>query len=361
MSQRFHVDKDISVAETLPADFYLNDAYFEESREKIFRKSWHWLGHDTTLPFSGSVRPVTLYPTYMDEPLLLVRDAKDDISCLSNVCTHRANLVCQNPGKLSELRCDYHGRRFELNGKFKSMPEFKEAKNFPRACDDLKTFPVEKLGPYLFGGLNPSFEMKEVLDFVRQYVGFMPLDQYAFREDLSKDYLVNAHWALYCDNYLEGFHIPFVHEDLNKLLDYGKYCTVLSEYANLQVGYASGGEEIFDLPAGHPNHGEEIAAFYFWLFPNVMLNFYTWGLSVNVVNPISKNKTKVSFLTYIYDETKYVSGADALMDKVEREDEYVVESVQKGLNSGHYQTGRFSPKREEGVHHFHRLLAEFMG
>ena len=172
--------------------------------------------------------------------------------------------------------------------------------------------------------------------------------------------MVNCHWALYCDNYLEGFHIPFVHKDLNSVLDYGSYRTELFDFGTLQVGYAKDGEEVFDLPADHPDYGQSIGAFYFWLFPNIMLNFYPWGLSVNVVKPINQNKTRVSFITYVYDETKLDLGAGAALDKVEREDEFVVEGVHKGMHSHGYTTGRFSPKRERGVHHFHRMLAEII-
>ena len=89
-----------------------------------------------------------------------------------------------------------------------------------------------------------------------------------------------------------------------------------------------------------------------------MLNFYPWGLSVNIIKPISPDKTKVSFISYVWDESKLQGGAGALLDKVEREDEFVVEGVHKGLKSNHYTTGRFSPTREKGVHHFHRLLSE---
>ena len=48
------------------------------------------------------------------------------------------------------------------------------------------------------------------------------------------------------------------------------------------------------------------------------------------------------------------------LEKVEREDEFIVESVQKGVNSSFYKAGRFSPKREKGVHHFHRLIASYL-
>ena len=177
---------------------------------------------------------------------------------------------------------------------------------------------------------------------------------------ISRDYLVHSHWALYCDNYLEGFHIPFVHEGLNKVLDYGNYRTEIYDHCNLQIGYTDDASEVFDLPKDHIDYGKNVAAYYYWVFPNMMFNFYPWGLSLNIVRPIDIQKTKVSFITYVYDKNKLDGGAGSNLDKVEREDEFVVENVQKGVRSSFYKAGRFSPKREKGVHHFHRLLSEFL-
>ena len=204
----------------------------------------------------------------------------------------------------------------------------------------------------MFVGLDPRFNASEVFGIMNERVGFLPLGQFKRNDSLGKDYLVNCHWALYCDNYLEGFHIPFVHEDLNRVVDYGKYTTVTYEHLNLQIGYANESEEVFDLPAGHIDHGKYVAAYYYWLFPNVMFNFYPWGLSVNLVRPLGLNRTKISFVAYVYDESKLESGAGALLDKVEREDEFVVEGVHTGLQSRYYKGGRFSPVKEVGVHQF---------
>jgi choline monooxygenase len=92
-----------------------------------------------------------------------------------------------------------------------------------------------------------------------------------------------------------------------------------------------------------------------------MFNFYAWGISVNVVRPVTPAKSVVEFLTYVSDESKVGTGAGADLDRVELEDEAVVESVQKGIRSRFYDRGRYSPTREQGTHHFHRLIAEFMG
>nr|WP_304608092.1 aromatic ring-hydroxylating dioxygenase subunit alpha [Lentiprolixibacter aurantiacus] len=344
----------------MPAHFYRDPEVFEAIRDKVFYKSWQWIGDRRNLDATGGTLPFTLLEGFLDEPLVLTRDKSDKIHCLSNVCTHRGNLVVQEGGKAKKLICGYHGRRFTLSGHFEHMPEFAETSDFPRDCDDLFDFPLRQWGPFLFAGLNPAFDFQSVIDGMNERVGFLPLNRFHLDESRNKDYYINAHWALYCDNYLEGFHIPFVHEDLNAVLDYGDYETVLYDHMNLQIGYARDNEDIFELPNGHIDHGKKIAAYYYWVFPNMMFNFYPWGLSLNLVQPLAKDKTKVSFISYVYDPTKLDKGAGTGLDKVELEDEEVVEGVQKGLSSRFYKAGRFSPTREQGVHHFHLLLSKFL-
>ena len=357
---KFYIDQDITKAESLPAEFYRDETVFNRIKENIFEKTWQWIGDSNTLvPLSNHVYPFTYIENFIMEPMVLVRNNLDQIHCFSNVCTHRGNLIAHNPGKNRILKCMYHGRQFNLDGSFKSMPEFEGAVNFPRPCDHLHQFSLRDWATHLFVALDPLYDLSEVINKMQERVGFLPLNEFKLDISRNKDYLINCHWALYCDNYLEGFHIPFVHDDLNTVLDYGTYKTELYEHFNLQIGYSKGGEEVFDLPKRHPDYGKNVAAYYYWIFPNMMFNFYPWGLSINIVKPINKDKTKVSFITYVYDESKLDSGAGALLDKVEREDEFVVEGVHLGLQSKFYERGRFSPTREKGVHHFHSLLAKY--
>ena len=165
---------------------------------------------------------------------------------------------------------------------------------------------------------------------------------------------------MYCENYLEGFHIPYVHNSLNAALDYSGYKTELFRFSNLQTGIGKSGEDCFDLPEDSTDFGQNISAYYFWVFPNVMFNFYPWGLSINIVKPLKPNLTKVSFLNYVWKEDLLNKGAGAELDKVEREDEAIVENVQRGISSRSYDRGRYSVTRETGTHHFHRLISDFM-
>jgi choline monooxygenase len=241
------------------------------------------------------------------------------------------------------------------------MPEFKEVKDFPSPADNLPSLDLFSWGNFIFTSLQGSIGAPSFLGDMMKRMSWLPLQQFRFRPDLSKKYRIHANWALYCENYLEGFHIPFVHAGLNAVIDYGAYQTELFGYSSLQLGMAKKGEDCFDLPPESPDHGKNIAAYYFWIFPNIMFNFYPWGLSVNIVEPLSVDKTSVSFLTYVWKEELLNRGAGNDLDKVEMEDEEVVQNVQKGIRSKFYQHGRYSVTREQGTHHFHRLIAEFMG
>ena len=354
-------DPDITQARTLPGSFYTDPAVFEAQRERIFARSWQFVGDEpSTIRIPGQVFPFTLLEGCLNEPLLLTRGTDDVARCMSNVCTHRGTLVCEAPGNERHLRCRYHGRRFGLDGTFQHMPEFEQCKNFPTSADDLPRLPLERLGPLLFTNLSPAEPFADWIAPVAARVGWLPLHEFKFDPSRSRDYLVACNWALYCENYLEGFHIPFVHNALNEALDYGAYTTELYRTGNLQLGIAKAGaaEVVFDLPASSPEAGRRIGAYYFWLWPNLMLNFYPWGLSINIVRPLAPDRTRVSFLSYVWNPERLDAGAGAGLDRVEREDEAVVEAVQKGLRSRLYTRGRYSPAREQGVHQFHRLLAE---
>ena len=355
--QHLFVDPDIAKAKTIHTSFYSDPLIFEKAKHQLF-SSWQFVGNASLVKEPGDCHPVTLLKSYLDQPLLITKDKDGKLHCLSNVCTHRGNILVNEPCKTTNLRCRYHGRLFNLDGRFLSMPEFKEVENFPTDDDNLVSLPLFDWEGLLFTSLkqyavNPFEEMME-------RVGWLPINAFAYRDDLSKEYSINAHWAFYCENYLEGFHIPFVHADLNAVIDYGNYTTELFRYSNLQLGIAKDDEGCFDLPTSSADYGKKVAAYYFWVFPNMMFNFYPWGLSVNVVKPVAIDKTKVCFYTYMWNESKYNSGAGSNLDKVELEDEAIVENVQKGIRSLFYKHGRYSVTREQGTHHFHRLISEHL-
>ena len=357
-SEDYAIDPDVAAARTLPGRFYRDERAHALLLERAFATSWQSIGDETDAREPGDVSPLTLLEGSLDEPLLLARGHDGELRCLSNVCTHRANLLVRERGSCRTIACDYHGRRFELDGKLRSSPEFEGARAFPRAEDDLARAPLARLGPLLFASLAPERGFEEQIAPLVERCGWMPFAGLEPAPERARDFVFDASWALYVDNYLEGFHIPWLHAGLAAAVDFGSYATELYDRASVQVALARDGVVSFEPPGGARDSGRRVAAYYWWLWPNQMLNLYPWGVSLNVVEPRGVGRTVVRFRAYVWRRDLLESGAGSGLDEVEREDEAAVERVQRGVRARLYDRGRYSPSREQGVHHFHRRIAE---
>ncbi|MBS1988938.1 MAG: Rieske 2Fe-2S domain-containing protein [Cyanobacteria bacterium SZAS LIN-3] len=362
-STKTNKSQGVKADRTMPASFYRSQDLYERSRDEIFARSWQFIGDsDTILSDGTNVVPVNILEGCLDEPCILIRGAEPGaLSLHSNVCTHRGSVLVEKPCHVETMRCRYHGRRFGLDGCFVSAPGFEQAENFPTEQDNLAKIPMQSWGKFHFASIEPAFTLDELIGDMKERLHFLPLDQFHYAPELSRDYFINANWALYCDNYLEGLHVPYVHPSLATLLDTRAYRTELLPYGNLQVGVASNEADAFELPQSHPDYGQHIAAYYYWLYPNMMFNFYPWGLSINLVIPQAYNQTKVRFLTYVWRPERFGNYSTADINQTELEDEEVVHAVQRGIQSRVYKSGRYSPTWEAGVHQFHRLIAASLG
>jgi choline monooxygenase len=169
---------------------------------------------------------------------------------------------------------------------------------------------------------------------------------------------------VYVDNYLEGYHIPVVHPALHKEIDYDAYRVEPHRYSSIQhapLRAATGGERQYD-----PTKAGIAEAVYGWVFPNIMLNVYLGQMQTNVVLPVAHDRTVVVF-EWFASAPPADPAADpewsrlvAFSDEIQDEDVEICERVQRNLRSRVYDRGRYSPSRENGVHHFHSLLHEFL-
>jgi len=347
--------RDISSAHTLPVFFYRDKTLFEKLGNVVFSNSWHYAGSADHLFNSCLYTPLNILPDFLDQPVLLVKDKEGHGSCLSNVCTHRGSILITEPGNAPIIRCPYHGRCFGIDGSFRSMPGFEEVQDFPGPEDDLAKLGCARLGPMVFSRLQGHLSFEEHFSSVLMRMSWFEHDNLMLHPDLSRTYHVNAHWAIYVDNYLEGFHVPYVHPSLNQALDVKAYQIECFDNAVLQIGYASESESaILDIPKNSEYAGQRIFALYWWVFPNIMLNYYPWGISLNIVEPVTPSVTRVRFETYV-DRNKQPPDISAI-HQTELEDEAIVETVQRGMNSLFYKQGRYSPAHESGVFRFHEIL-----
>ncbi len=293
------IDPDIARARTLDPAYYTSDAAYVATRERVFARSWQWLGDAADVAAPGTLSPRVLLPGLIDEPLLLARDRDSTLRCLSNVCTHRANILVDAPCRARDIRCRYHSRRFDLTGKMTFMPGFEGARDFPGASDDLPIVASRDWHGHAFASLDPAAPFDSVMDDVARRTPGLAARGYRHDPSRDRDHGVATHWAWYVENYLEGFHIPYVHPALDAVVDRDTYGTELFAWSSLQSAVARPGEAAFDAGEAASAHSPDplarrgrIAAYYWWIFPNLMLNFYPWGLSLNLVLPQSPSRTR---------------------------------------------------------------------
>jgi len=157
MAKKFYVDPDIKKASTLPASLYRDQEIFRDMEEKVFQRSWQYIDPGDLPRGQEKAVGFHLLDGYLRAPLLLSRDS-EELYCLSNVCTHRGNLLVGGRSNAKKIVCGYHGRRFAADGTFEFMPEFGEAEGFPTSCDNLPRFPLVHWGPMHFTSLDPAFQ-----------------------------------------------------------------------------------------------------------------------------------------------------------------------------------------------------------
>jgi choline monooxygenase len=345
------IDPRLAHASTLPSRFYVDPAVLDEEQRKIFATTWQLVGRAEQVREPGQFFTTTI----ANEPLLIVRGNDGVLRALSNVCRHRAGPVARGEGKRPVLQCGYHGWTYSLDGRLRVTPEFSGVENFDRESCELPRFQVDVWNELVFVNLDPRAE--PLTAFLGELLADMPKHDYTgFKLALRKDWEVGCNWKVYVDNYLEGYHIPIVHPGLFRELDYPNYRTETKRNHSIQFAPTRRAERIRTVDGD-----DEVR--YFWLFPNLMLNVYPDNFSTNLIVPLGPGRCLTIFEWYFKDPEaarKELEETVAFSDEIQLEDIDICEAVQRGLQSSTYDAGRYSPERENGVHHFHQLYAERM-
>ena len=365
------VHEQIECAQTLASRFYTDPAILEIEKSCIFRRTWHLVGtlHQACGEVNGTKRTISDLESFftadvVGEPVIVVRDKQGELRAFSNVCRHRAGPIALGSGCRNVLRCQYHGWTYTLDGRLIGTPEVEGVEFFDRSTMGMVPLRCETWGQFIFVNFDLQAEP------LSAYLGKIPEQASAFQFDglefaERRDYVIDCNWKVYVDNYLEGYHIPIAHPGLMKEIDYAQYRTDTFRYYSQQFApiRAMKPEDAADRLYA-PGTGLR-EALYFWIFPNLMLNIYPDNISTNVIVPLSHEKTLTIFEWFSHDVNQAktrerTQRAVAFSDEVQQEDIGLCENVQKGLRSSTYDRGRYSVKRENGVHHFHMLLNEFL-
>jgi choline monooxygenase len=371
---KLDVHEKIEAAHTLASNFYTDPAILDAEKARIFRRTWQLVGTLNT-PCGESGGPNATKRTIADpesfftvdvlsEPVVVVRDKQGTLRAFSNVCRHRAGPIAQGSGCKNVFRCGYHGWTYTLDGRLIGTPDVEGVEFFDRSTMGMFPLRLETWEQLIFVNFDQNAEP------LSTYLGKIPEQARGFQfEGLQsverRDYIIDCNWKVYVDNYLEGYHIPIAHPGLMREIDYANYRTDTYRYYSQQFAPIramkpdDAGERFYAPGSGLQE------ALYFWIFPNLMLNVYPDNLSTNLIVPLSHDKTLTIFEWFFHDAhsekvRERIQRAVAFSDEVQQEDIELCRSVQRGLNSSTYDRGRYSVKRENGVHHFHMLLSEFL-
>ena len=350
-------------ASTLPSRLYLEPAVLDLERERIFGRTWQLVAHWSDLARPGDFVPVTV----LDEPVVLVHGTDGVLRAFYNVCRHRAGQVALARGNRNSLQCRYHGWTYALDGTLRTAPEMEDTEDFDTTCFGLQPVRVDRFGPFVFVNLDDDAPpLVDVLGAIPSEVARAGFDLDGMSRVERRDYIINCNWKVYVDNYLEGYHIPIAHPALYREIDYDDYRVETFRWYSKQhapVRELKPGQEIGrDRRYMRSPDGEE-DALYYWLFPNTMFNFYPDNMSTNVILPLGHDRTLTVF-EWFFAQPGTGGGWESMQqtiafsDEIQQEDIVLCEQVQRGLRSRSYDTGRFSARRENGVHHFQSLVLE---
>jgi choline monooxygenase len=370
---RIHVDVNpqLECAETLASRYYTDPAVLALEKERIFRRTWQLVGtlSQACGEVNGAPRTIADAGAYftvdvIGEPVVGVRDNAGTLRAFSNVCRHRAGPIAQGAGCRNVFQCGYHGWTYTLDGRLIGTPEVDGMEFFDRSTMGMFPLRCETWEQFIF--VNFDREASPLSEFLGNIPELAAGFQFAGLELTERrEYHVDCNWKVYVDNYLEGYHIPIVHPGLMKEIDYPRYRTEVFRYHSQQLGpvkEVKAGEAADRVYAPGPGLSD---ALYFWVFPNLMVNIYPDNISTNLIVPLSQDKTLTIFEWYFHDARsdwvrERAKKAIGLSETVQQEDMDICATVQRGLQSSTYDRGRYSVKRENGVHHFHMLLSEFL-
>ena len=347
---------------TLPASWYADPEVYALERDRIFGRSWQYVGRSEFVAEPGQF--VASYAGHI--PAVVVRGHDGALNALVNVCRHRGTEVASGCGRRETLQCPYHAWTYDLDGSLRVAPRSEREPGFDKAEWGLFPMQADTWGPFVF--VNPDLEAPPLAEHLGELPGIvassgLDLGALRFRERVEWEQQVN--WKIAVENYLECYHCPVAHPSFSRLYDVDpdayllkSYPTFSSQFGPVRESALSGNGRA--IP--YDPHGEVKQAQYHLLWPNTTINIDAGrpNLSIDRWIPAGPERTTGTsdyfFAEDVPEETAREMIAFGL--QVAAEDKELVEAVQRGLNSNTVLRGRLLLNSEHLIQHFQRHLVE---
>jgi phenylpropionate dioxygenase-like ring-hydroxylating dioxygenase large terminal subunit len=341
---------------TLPAWAYHSEEFHALERERLFEPSWQVVCHVSELPTAGDFVSFEFF----GRRGFVVRDEAGTLRAFHNVCAHRAHAVVSGErGRCGKfLTCMYHGWTYHLDGRNRSVSAPDTFPKFDRSKYGLKPIELEVFMGMVFvrfraEGPSVAERMAPHAAELAHYriADMVPLDD-LWTHELEID------WKNVVENYVEDYHFPIGHPGLSALME-AKYDREIFPGGTMRLSHRMREKPLKSWSA------ERYAKFlpviehlpedmrrrwtYFGLFPNVFFDIYPEWLDYFVVIPLAAGRTLIRARSFGFpDDRREMKAARFLCARlnarVQKEDEVLTRSVQRGLESGAYTQGILSDK-----------------
>jgi choline monooxygenase len=346
---------------TLPASWYGDANVRALERDRIFSRSWTYAG-----PAEWVTEPGSYFAAQIGHvPVAVVRGSDGALRGLVNVCRHRGHLVVDGTGCRETLQCPYHAWTYDLDGTLRRAPRSEREPGFDPSGLSLAPVSVDTWGPFVFVNPDPhAASLRASLGDLPGIVAASGLDVDAIRFHSQHEWPIEANWKVVMENFLECYHCPTAHPGFSKVIDVNPdaYSLTVHPTFSSQIGPVRASALAGNGNASYVPSGDVTQSQYHFLFPTTTVN-----VAPGIPN-VSLERYLPDGLRRTIEVTDYYFGIDAppaeideLMawdNQVAQEDVALVQSVQRGLDSGAVPQGRLMGESEQLIADFQRRVYE---
>jgi choline monooxygenase len=339
------------VQQTLPADWYVDADIHGRERQAIFAGNWSLFGPERDFDRVGAWRADRVNGW----PLFVIRGEDMVLRGFHNVCRHRgAALFPDQSGQCTAIRCPYHAWNYDLTGRLIRAPDFGESAGFDAGQYGLFPVRVEAWRGLVFVCLDDAAPdlaawLGPLPELCRDYPAAPEMDYFG-----SFAIAGAANWKTYCDNTVEGYHLPHVHRRLSK--------AVVPSETRIH-SHDDGRLIVFNVAYAHDGDALRGArGIWFYRFPGFQGVVGQRGFKAERIEPDGPSALKSTSWSWFRDLPDS-ERADAFQwaQQIVREDLAICETVQRNMAVGIYRTGVLSPKQESHTARFQELVREALG
>lgn len=357
----------------LPGCCFTSEKTFKSEFRHLLAANWACVGLAQDVEEIGDVHPIT----FAGQPLLLTKAKDGVIRTFHNICRHRGTVLCDRARKnKKQITCPYHAWSYALDGTLLRTPHVGGLKRHNCESLDVQNLnlvevPTETWGPFVFVNFRGNAgSLAERMRSIEERLSFVDFSLLRTGSDYSFTFDIHTNWKLAVENFVESYHVPMIHPELQRVNPMGQHYQILGGDAYVgQGGRSDGVADQIDPPLPIFPESANVKNYEaLYVFPNLMITCLPNLLKAIIINPMAPSHTQERLAVFFVgddamdsrlDESRHTVMQDWSIN-VNVQDIGIIEQMQKGRSSLAFDGGRFAPKQEATSLHFQKLVAKRM-